>query len=307
MPFRFAAKSVFLTYSQCNASREELLSFLKTIRNTDPTYIIVAQELHDDGNPHLHAVVHWDTRFESRNERIFDYAGFHANIQSPRSTKNCIRYCKKEDVSFIEFGICPHEDQVSNPWSVAVTTSTTEKEFMAAVLELSPRDYVLQHEKLEYFAAKHYRKEVPVYTPTFQQFNVPSEILAWLQDEFSSDKQRKKSLILIGPSKIGKTQWARSLGKHMYFNHLANFKDDWNDDADYIVFDDFDFDFIPNRKGFFGGQECFQISGKYMKVKTVNWGKCCIYCANSNPTIKGDEVDWYNENCTFVNVFNKFY
>jgi hypothetical protein len=141
---------------------------------------------------------------------------------------------------------------------------------MSAIAELSPRDYVLQHEKLEYFAAKHFKKEVPAYTPTFQEFNVPQEILSWLQDEFSSDKKRKKSLILIGPSKIGKTQWARSLGRHMYFNHLANFKDDWDDEAKYIVFDDFEFDYIPNKKGFFGGQERFQISGKYMKIKRAN-------------------------------------
>ena len=78
----------------------------------------------------------------------------------------------------------------------------------------------------------------------------------------------------------------------MYFNNIANFKEKWDDDADYIIFDDFNIDFIPNRKGFFGGQEEFEISGKYMKVKSITWGKCCIYLCNQRPDYK-DDHSWF--------------
>ncbi|AIF34812.1 replication-associated protein [Sewage-associated circular DNA virus-4] len=300
---RFHAKTVFLTYPQCPVNKEDLLAWLQTLRN--PIYTIVSHELHEDGSPHLHAVVCWQNKLDIRDTTFFNYENYHPNIQSARSIKKVIAYTKK-DGDFIEAGDSPIVD-TANTWSTAMDTATTIKEFMDTVKESNPRDYILQHERLEYFAAKHFKKDTEVYKPNFEEFILPHEVEAWLNEEFNSDKLRKKSLILIGPSKLGKTEWARSLGPHMYFNHLANFKDDWDDEAKYIVFDDFDFDFIPNKKGFFGGQQHFQITGKYMRVKSVRWGKCCIYCANVTPNIKDIDKDWYNENCVFIDVVNKFY
>jgi len=178
---------------------------------------------------------------------------------------------------------------------------------MSRCKELQPRDFVLNHEKLEYFGRKHFVEKKELYVSPHTNFILPPLVQAWLDNEFNSDKARKRSLVLVGPSKLGKTDWARSLGTHMYFNHMANFKDDWDNEARYIVFDDFQWDYIPNKKGFFGGQSTFQISGKYMRVKTVQWGKCCIYCCNNYPEIKNEDVEWYKVNCIFVDVKNKFY
>lgn len=167
----------------------------------------------------------------------------------------------------------------------------------------------MNFEKLQYFAEHHFKKAKPVYVSPYQEFILHPDLAEWIDSEFKSDKRRRKSLILVGPSRLGKTEWARSLGPHMYFNHLANFKDDWNDEAEYIVFDDFSFDFIPNKKGFFGAQQEFQISGKYMRTRTVQWGKVCIYLTNDMPFIKPEERDWYEQNCTMIvlNKNNKFF
>lgn len=180
-------------------------------------------------------------------------------------------------------------------------------EFMSRCKEFHTRDYVLNHERLEYFGKKHFMETKLPYVSPFTTFVLPGLLSDWLSTEFHSDKRRKKSLILIGPSKLGKTEWARSLGHHMYFNHMANFKDDWDDSANYIIFDDFEWDYIPNKKGFFGGQLEFQISGKYMKVKTVQWGKCCLYLTNHTPDVKECDFDWFRDNCLFLEVNNKFY
>jgi len=192
-------------------------------------------------------------------------------------------------------------------WSIVIKEATSYETFMQLCETNFPRDYILNHEKLEYFGKKYFAESKVAYVSPFTTFVLPAKVTEWLQEEFNSDKRRKKSLVLIGPSKIGKTEWARSLDKHMYFNHLANFKDDWDVNARYIIFDDFEWQYIPNKKGFFGGQLEFQISGKYMKIKTVTWGKCCIYLSNVYPPI--EEKDWYNENCTFVELTrnNKFY
>lgn len=188
-----------------------------------------------------------------------------------------------------------------------MTDSTDYDDFMAKIAVAHPRDFILNHERLEYFGRKHFKLIVPPYVPLFTNFKLPTLVQNWVDEEFKGNKHRKKSLALIGPSKLGKTEWARSLGRHMYFNHLANFKDDWDNDAEYIIFDDFSWDFIPNKKGFFGGQQSFSVSGKYMPVKTVQWGKCCIYLSNVYPTIKDEDVEWYRVNCTFIDVVNKMY
>lgn len=178
---------------------------------------------------------------------------------------------------------------------------------MALAKQLDPKNYVLNHEKLEYFSAKHFKQEKIVYVSPYDRFIIPNELQEWLTDHFLSDQRRKKSLFLIGPSKLGKTEWARSLGRHMYFNGATNFKDDWDDDAEYLIFDDIDWNFIPQKKGFFGCQQEFVINGKYMRSRSIKWGKPVIYCANNDPRIEEQDIDWYKCNSVRVYVNKKFF
>lgn len=193
-------------------------------------------------------------------------------------------------------------------WS-EITNCTCVNDFYEKVQEISPRDYVLNLEKLEYFVDKKLKNKKVNYVSPYDENSwiVPEPLGEWCLNELLGDHDRKKTLVLIGPTRLGKTEFARSLGKHMYFNAIANFKDDWDDEAEYIIFDDFGWDFIPARKSFFGGQKEFQITGKYMRVKTVKWGKACIYLTNEMPQIKQEEMDWYNANCTFIRVDKKMY
>jgi len=203
--------------------------------------------------------------------------------------------------------LVPVSGNKKSDWKLVLDNATTYQEFMDICKEQQPRDFILNHEKLEYFAAKHFAKQKEPYVSLFTDFVIPPVVTNWLTNDFNSDKRRKKSLVLIGASKLGKTEWARSLGPHMYFNGYPNFKDDWDDSARYIIFDDFEWEFIPNKKGFFGGQLEFQISGKYMRTRTIKWGKCCIYLTNKYPNIPNDDVDWYKENCIFLEINRKFY
>jgi DNA replication protein DnaC len=45
-----------------------------------------------------------------------------------------------------------------------------------------------------------------------------------------ADYNRFKGLILIGPTQTGKTQWARSLGKHSYFQSMFSL-DYWREEG----------------------------------------------------------------------------
>lgn len=89
-----------------------------------------------------------------------------------------------------------------------------------------------------------------------------------------------KSLILCGPSRIGKTQLARALGPHAYVStswDLSAFDSDY----DYIVFDDVKFEVIKHyAKAFFGCQKDFTVSDKYRKKKRLSGGVPLIFCCN---------------------------
>lgn len=126
---------------------------------------------------------------------------------------------------------------------------------------------------------------------------------------------RPKSLVLIGPSKVGKTVWARSLGLHSYFGMLFNVVD-YNDKCDYAVFDDIDARYFPNYKGWLGAQPEFTFTGRYARNRTIRWSRPVIWCTNEDPRyIYNDkrepapiwDRDWLEENCTFVTLHARLY
>lgn len=136
---------------------------------------------------------------------------------------------------------------------------------------------------------------------------MPDTLKEWARTEISERQPgRGKSLVLISPSRFGKTEWARSLGRHMYFNNAVNFRDDWDDDSKYIIFDDIEWDFIPNKKGFFGQQSTITINGKYMRTKTIDWGKPAICLTNKYPPY-GADADWFHDNVLTYHLDNKLF
>lgn len=302
MSFRINAKNYFLTYPQCSHTKEYLLEFLLGLE-PQPVYALISSELHEDGSPHLHSFVSYEKKRDIRCQTYFDLSGNHPNIQAARNPKATIDYIKK-DGDFIEHGICPIT--IKRSWKECLTADSKDK-FFDVVKEISPRDFVLHHDKLISYANFKYAR-TDTYTPEFpsSSFCIPENLQHWFDTEFKGGHNRRKSLILSSPSRFGKTEWARSLGPHMYFNNMCNFRDDWDDSALFIIFDDIPWEYLPNKKGFLGGQKSFVLTGKYMKMKTVSWGKICIYLCNDLPDF-GIELNWINANCQIIELKNKLY
>ena len=101
--FMIGAKGWFLTYPKCSLSKEEVLEALKEKRK-GLQQIVVSRELHEDGSPHIHCYLYYGTQFTCKNERFFDIAGHHPNVQSAKSLKAVQSYIKK-DGDFIQEGI----------------------------------------------------------------------------------------------------------------------------------------------------------------------------------------------------------
>lgn len=110
--------------------------------------------------------------------------------------------------------------------------------------------------------------------------------------------------MLWGESRLGKTLWARSLGKHAYFGGLFSL-DEPIDGVEYAVFDDFGgMKFLPAYKWWLGHQAEFYVTDKYKGKKLVQWGKPSIWLSNQDPRDEHPAVDveWLNANCEFVHL-----
>jgi len=99
MTFQFNSKSVFLTYPQCDYSLESFATNIEKLFGSNIDKCIAAQELHQDGNTHLHAAICLKAPFRSRDARCFDLlAHSHPNINSrfKGGWKKAFKYVMKE-------------------------------------------------------------------------------------------------------------------------------------------------------------------------------------------------------------------
>lgn len=124
LPTRIRSKTLLLTWPHCPVAKSGALETLwVSCKEWNPLYIVVAEEKHQDGSPHLHAAVCCANPIQIRKEniRMFDLTQnneqgipqiYHCNIKSCRSPKDGIRYTKK-DGNFCVKGTCPYKDCIS--------------------------------------------------------------------------------------------------------------------------------------------------------------------------------------------------
>lgn len=94
--FRLSAKKVFLTYPKCKLSKEELLEKLPGKESLQQ--YVISTELHEDGEPHLHAILVYNYKLNIKDQKHFDIEGYHPNIQPVKNLNNAINYvCKDGD------------------------------------------------------------------------------------------------------------------------------------------------------------------------------------------------------------------
>jgi uncharacterized Rossmann fold enzyme len=83
----------------------------------------------------------------------------------------------------------------------------------------------------------------------------------------------------------------------------------FNNTAEYVIFDDFDFEYMPNKKSWWGAQQEFTATDKYTKKKTITWGKPCIYLCNpeDDPSLSPKWNVWFSQNSIRVDLINKLF
>lgn len=229
MPFRFRAKTVFLTYSQISHDGlRDLLSSdrdhyeLLSERFGPPEQYRLGRERHQDGGHHFHCFASWGSRISSTDPRCFDWRGYHPNIEAVRKTpRKAWDYAGKDGDIVYEQGEGPRMGGTppvrrEGIWSEAVA-ATSADHFLQTIREGAPRDFVLYQDALVRFAEKFWAPPAPSYTSPWFFSHEPRELADWLQQSGigidGGHVGRRRSLIIWGPTRTGKTLWARSLGR----------------------------------------------------------------------------------------------
>lgn len=308
--YRLQARNIFLTYPQADGlTRQQLVDHLRGLLPVK--HILVAQERHADEGIHYHCVVECTRKIDTRNARFFDLDGKHPNAQACRVLKDTYEYAKKDDDEAID--TFPNGYFVDKPkWFEIVSGSATAEQFLAAVRVSYPRDYALSYSRLVQFAAAEFRPPLVSYESRYTDFILPQSVADWYSANFIQPRpERPKSLCLIGPSRTGKTCWARSLGDHVYWNTYYNI-DEFDTTKSYLVIDDLGWDRLPAFKALLGSQLEFTLTDKYRHKKTFkNWGNPAIVCLNPDQDYRISaglgERRWLEANVVFVDIQNKMF
>jgi len=184
--------------------------------------------------------------------------GVHPNIRSSPGTKLDLtrmwNYLRKE--GYTNFGTWEGPSSSGGRKDlqmgyVDALQAPTGAEFLAKIKAADPRSFVNNYERLEYFVEKHYAAVRPPYQPDFTDFiRVPYELKEWRTVELPK-RDRPQTLVIWGPTRTGKTSWARSLGRHSYLGFGWSLKS-VDQDCDYIVIDDIDMSHFKLWQPFLG-------------------------------------------------------
>lgn len=164
---------------------------------------------------HLHAYLKFSEKFFVDDIRVFLNElydnNIHFDIQPCRSTKSCLKYISKEDVSCI-FNVKLsdlHFNKRVYDWASsidrfsAVDPFVVEHRFCYRYLQMYYRDFVVS--------------KIPRYCLTafpYAYANWTLEVVLWWNKRINSQKIKQKQLYLYGPSNVGKSTFIeRIIGK----------------------------------------------------------------------------------------------
>ncbi|ACY79444.1 Rep [Sweet potato leaf curl virus] len=335
--FNINAKNYFLTYPQCSISKEEALAQIQNIPTAvNKKFIKICRELHEDGQPHLHVLLQFEGKFQCTNQRLFDLvsqtrsAHFHPNIQRAKSSSDVKSYVDKDGdtLEWGEFQVDGRSarggQQTANDAAAEALNAGSAEAALQIIREKLPRDFIFQFHNLRSNLDRIFSPPPSVYSSPFSisSFNnVPDIISDWAAEnvmDAAARPDRPISIVIEGPSRIGKTVWARSLGPHNYLcGHLDLSPKVYSNSAWYNVIDDVNPQYLKHFKEFMGAQKDWQSNCKYGKPVQIKGGIPTIFLCNPgegssfklwlDKPEQGALKNWATANAIFCDVQSPFW
>lgn len=276
--FRLNARNIFLTYAQCSLDGNDLLLKLEQHEPT-AVFIRVAAEQHEDGSPHLHALLRFPGKRDIRHADHFDFDGFHPKIEPCRNWKKSLNYLSKGGVfyDFAEEGYDAEPDGIPDP----ADFETKGSYLRACLQENIPYGYADQFWKLENKVDKHITE--------------PGGGTVEHLDLLDREPARAGSTLVVGPSGVGKTQWATQWAPKpcLLASHIDDLKQ-VTANTQSIIFDDMDFRHWPRTS------QIHLVDTDYARSINVRYGTISIpagikkfFTANpeSYPFLRDDAIN----------------
>ena len=325
--FRVNSAQLFITYAQCPCTPEGILHHLTELMTRKHKRIIqyiIARELHEDGEFHIHAYLKLSAPLSTRDPRLIDLgepgqdAYCHPNWGNVRNKEDVIQYCTKSEETgayyISNFDVSSELEKVAGKdcHKRALDPSVSVTDGIAMIQKGDPKSWCIHHESIEAALKKAKKPKPPVFRAPYATASfgrVPAAALDWLSTSFrlAVPGERDKCLIVIGPSRMGKSLWARSLTeKHMYFNGEIAFEN-WKEDAELLIIDDIPWKEIPFKKILLTKMNMeARVTSKYQRNKLICVNMPAIVLMSEADALI-DEVDYWNTNATIVRLYSPLF
>jgi len=256
--FRLQAKHLFLTWPRNTQNKEDTLAGVKAAF-PDLEWAIVAEEKHQDGGEHLHAVIAMKKKVRLNGKpglKLLDkITGKHGNYQAARNLKNTVLYVTKDGMH-VSVGINVKDyleaaARKKDTKSSVIAKKVLEGESLEEICRADPGYFMLHKRKIEDFQAWTVQKKAKLSLQPWEpldldEYNSESDLIVgnWLNENIGKDRSFKaKQLFIFGDANLGKTTFCMNLAKFCRIYYIPTDEDfycDYNDDDyDLAVIDEF--------------------------------------------------------------------
>ncbi|QCX35045.1 replication-associated protein [Blackfly DNA Virus 13] len=289
----------------------------KPVQSDKVSYLVYQREKAASGREHWQGYAETKGRGLSIKQWQSELKCENAHIEQRKGTsEEAANYCKKSETREhgpYEFGSISVDlrkrkaEENDELFTMARAESNTSAEYLKYIADRAPALFNKSFTSINGAAKFFYPTIEKAYSPpasVSMAWKLSSDLLNWIENE-SKKKERAKCLILVGATRLGKTSWARSLGKHMYWRGMTNFGR-WNDEAKFLIFDDIEWKYIPQKKSLLTQMGDATLTDKYVKKIDVQVKQVAIVLTNFWNGFDS-ESDYWEKNTTIVYVTEKMF
>lgn len=257
--FRLQARSYFLTYPQCPLDKNVVLSQLvEKERDHHCEWIIVCKEAHQDGTPHLHALLKYSKVRDVRGADYFDLTGdgdttYHGDYKTTRNVRDSVNYVCK-DMNLATWPATLDVEALAKTKKQNTHDRIAEMVIAGAdvkdVRESAPGFYMMHKAKIVDFHAEMQRelskRNLLPWQPLSLELGMTNTEIAvtrWLNANIHTQrafKQRQLWLWSAEPS-VGKTSLMHTLQEFcaIFYASHERYQNGFDNGYDLVVFDEY--------------------------------------------------------------------
>nr|AGS77229.1 AC1 [Mungbean yellow mosaic virus]AGS77263.1 AC1 [Mungbean yellow mosaic virus] len=329
--FAINAKNYFLTYPRCPLTKEDVLEQLLALSTpVNKKFIRVCRELHEDGEPHLHVLLQFEGKLQTKNERFFDLvsptrsAHYHPNVQAAKSASDVKSYMDKDGdvLDHGSFQVDGRSARGRNQFANDAYAEAIQLGIQVPGPQLSEgegsKDYFFQFHNLNCncHGFLQMRLHLMCHLIAYQHLTKSQvTFLHGLQKMLEIPlRGRKDRLALSLKAIVARVKQCGHVirSSQLSLRPLGSNNKIYSNDAWYNVIDDVDPHYLKHFKEFMGAQRDWQSNVKYGKPTHIKGGIPTIFLCNPGPKSSYkeylDEADntalklWASKNAEFYTL-----